>query len=51
MRDEIDLDIDWGSEVINKNYDPSPFESGSIKDEMYSDSNGTTRVLGRDHGL
>ena len=31
-----------------RNYDPSPFETGSIEDERYSDGNGSTRILGRD---
>ena len=50
MNGDLDLDIEWGEGVI-ENHDASPFESGSRKDEEYSDTNGTTRLLGRDSGL
>jgi DNA polymerase elongation subunit (family B) len=36
------------SKLKPKTFDPSPFKSGSIEDERYSDSNGSTRILGRD---
>ena len=46
MRDEIKLNL----KSTKKNKEPI-FESGSIEKERYSDSNGTTRILGSDFGL
>ncbi len=45
MRGELKLKLTTDQE---EKYDPSPFQSGSIEDERYSDLNGSTKVLGRD---
>ena len=46
IRGEIELKLKEKKQ--SKIYDPSPFESGSIEDERYTDHNGSTKILGRD---
>ena len=49
MNKEIKGKIKFKPKKIKRpNIDPSPFKSGSIEDERYSDHNGTTKILGRD---
>jgi hypothetical protein len=49
MNQEIKGKIKFKPKKIKRhNMDPSPFKSGSIADERYSDHNGTTKILGRD---
>jgi hypothetical protein len=47
IRNEIELDL----KLNNKKNKELIFESGSLEEERYSDSNGTTRILGSAFGL
>ena len=44
----IEIEVVKPKKIKRPDMDPSPFKSGSIADERYSDHNGTTKILGRD---